>query len=150
MFRKVIIAVATAALVIWTAGAQEPGKGTSAILLSTDAETLAEAHDIVMNALLANDVDIKADNSEYYITKAAGKPTRSGTEVTCSIACLEMDGRIVIRVSGAYRSPLDNFRTEDKVIKQGARGSIAMQVWNSMYETAMLIPHTAVDYIGSY
>lgn len=150
MFRKVIISVACAALATWATMAQEPGKGTSAIILSTDAETLEEAHDIVMSALIANDVDIKADNPEYYITKAAGQPTRSGSEVTCSIACLETGGRIVIRVSGMYRSPLDNFRTEDKVVKRGARGSISMQAWNSMHGTAMLIPHTAIDYWGDY
>ena len=128
------------------AHAQEPPKGTNTIYLLTSAESLNDAHDIVMRTLIANDVDVRSDNQDYFYIKSAGRPTKSGSDVTCSIVCMEKDGAIVIRVTGTYKSPLDNFRSEDKVIKQGMKGSIAMQVWKSMLDTAMLIPHTSIEY----
>lgn len=138
--------MATVLAITSSAFAQDAPKGTSAIYLITDAESLEEAHDIVMRSLITNDVDVRADNPDYYLTKSAGQPTRSGSDVTCTFACIEQEGVIVVRVTGTYKSPLDDFRSDDKVIKQGMKGSIAMQTWNSMYETALLIPHTDVHF----
>ena len=126
--------------------AQDATKGTNTIYLHTNAESLVDAHDIVMRTLIANDIEVRADNPEYFYIKSAGRPTKSGSDVTCSIVCMEKDGAIVIRVTGTYKSPIDNFGAESKVIKHGMKGSIAMQVWTSMLDTTMLIPHTSIEY----
>ena len=144
--KKLLILILALAAFLPGAIAQVPQKGASAIFLVIDAETTKDAHDIVMRTLIANDIDVRADNQEYYLTKSAGMPTKSGSDVTCSYACMEKDGEIIVRVSGTYKSPLDDFRAEDKITLRGMNGSIARQVWDSMYKTAMLIPHTSVRF----
>jgi len=145
--KRLTILVTALFAFIAAASAQDAPKGTSAIYLTTTAESLEEAHDIVMRTLIANDVDVRADNPAYFVTKSAGRPTRSGSDVTCTFACIEQDGVIVVRVTGSYKSPLDDFRSEDKVSKKGMSGSISMQVWDSMYTVALLIPHTDVHFV---
>jgi len=144
--KRLTILVTALFAFIAAASAQDAPKGTSAIYLTTTAESLEEAHDIVMRTLIANDVDVRADNPAYFVTKSAGRHTRSGSDVTCTFACIEQDGVIVVRVTGSYKSPLDDYRTDDKVIKQGMKGSIAMQTWESMFTTALMIPHTDIHF----
>lgn len=146
MIRRIYIILAMLLVCFQSAMAQDAPKGTNTIYLHTNAESLTDAHGIVMRALIANDIEVRSDNPDYFYTKSAGRKTKSGSDVTCSIVCMEKDGAIVIRVTGTYKSPLDNFRSEDKVIKQGMKGSIAMQVWTSMLDTAVLIPHTEIEY----
>ena len=123
-----------------------PPKGTNTIYLIPDSDSPAAVYDGVMRALISEDVNIISTNADYHIIKASGAPTISGTSVTCNIAILEMDDRAVIRVSGTYASPIDDFRSEEKVTRRGMSGSIAMQAWESMLSIAMILPHTSVEF----
>lgn len=124
----------------------EQGDGANTIILTMECESPEEAHDLAIRSLIDNGVEVLSYDQEYFLINASGKQTRSGSLVTCTFYFRESSEGVVARVTGTYLSPTDGFMREGRVIKRGMDGSIQMQVWDSMFQTALLIPHSNVTF----
>lgn len=66
--------------------------------------------------------------------------------VTFNISIREHNGDSVIKMTGLYNSGGSIPTSDSKIEMRGARGSVALQAWNAMQETAEAYPYTRLEY----
>lgn len=121
-------------------------KRVNAIILITEAETPEEEFSEAMQSLISKGIEVISYDRELYIIKCIGPQTKSRTKAECTLICLQDEDRVILRVTGRYTNPIDDFRSESVIEFRGQKGSVAMQAWNSMHEVAYLIPHRELLY----
>ena len=121
-------------------------KRANAIILITDSETIESEFSEAMQSLLSKGIEIISYDRELYIIRCIGPQTKSRTKAECTLICLQDEDRVILRVTGRYTNPIDDFRSESVIEFRGQKGSVAMQAWNSMHEVAYLIPHRELVY----